>query len=208
MGYENARKCVHVKEMNEYSFIRFAAGASAAICLSRLGHFTLLGFFRAWREAGVSWKRYGEAGSMPPGNWVKATAVEEVYGLKYRQANVRAFCTAVAMAERKGLHYGLALAPQPDNPDDPSAIAILGQAFEKRWFRSERLREWHIGYVRRQLAKEIYEEFLSKSIPIASQLRNIYESGRYIEINYFVLAPPGNSFSSRVRQGRTKRREE
>lgn len=156
----------------------------------------------------MGWKRYAEAGSIPPGRWVKTTVAEEVHGLRYRQANVRAFCMAVEKAERKGLSYGVALAPQPGNPDDPFAIAVLGQAFEKRWFRSVRLREWHIGYVRRELAREIHDEFLSKGIAVASQLRSIYESGRYIEIKYFVLAPPGNSFSSRVRQGRASRRSE
>jgi len=129
--------------------------------------------------------------------------LEEVYGLQYREANVQAFCAAVAVAGAKHLSYGVALAPQADNPNDPNAIAIFGQCEVKPWLRSKWLNEWHIGCVRWELAQELHEEFLSKGIPIASQLRNIYRDGKYTEINYFVLAPKGRSHSSRMRRARS-----
>lgn len=147
--------------------------------------------------------RYGENGLRPPGEWVQATLSEEVYGLRYREANVQAFCAAVAIADAEQLSYGVALTPQADNPNDPNAIAILGQCEVKPRFRSKRMNEWHIGYVRQELAQELHEEFLSKGIPVASQLRNIYRSGKYTGINYFVLAPKGHSHSSRMRRARS-----
>lgn len=151
----------------------------------------------------MAYVRYGEKGQRPPGEWVQATLSETVVGNRYRESNVDAFCAAVAAADLRNLAYGVALTPQPGNPEDPYALAVFGQCEVKPWFRSIRLKEWHIGYVRRDLAREMHDEFLSQGIPIASHLRNIYRSGKYIEINFFILAPKGHSHSARMKRARS-----
>ena len=143
------------------------------------------------------WRKYGKHRHRLPGKWVQATTVEEVWGVKRRKADALAFCRAVEKAERGKLVYGVALAPQPDNPHDKNAIAVLGQCMVKPWFRKPALKEWHIGYVRRELAGELHDEFLSKDIPIASEMYEVFHSGDYIEIKFIVLAPPGHSESAR-----------
>ena len=126
--------------------------------------------------------------------------VEEVWGVHHRKENARAFCHAVKAAEKAGREYGIALAPQPDNPHDPNAIGVLGQCMVKLWFRAPQLREWHIGYVQRDLAKELNNEFLSKDITIASELYEIFEQGDFFEIKFIVLAPSGHSHSARMKR--------
>jgi hypothetical protein len=112
-----------------------------------------------------------------------------VWGVRHRKDDARAFCNAVKDADKDGLEYGVALAPQPDNSEDPNAIAVLGQCMMKPWFRAPRLKEWHVGYVRRDLANELHVEFLSKGVPIASELYEIFEQRDFYEIKFFVLAP-------------------
>lgn len=133
---------------------------------------------------------------------MQATLVEEVVGVQYRKPDVRGFCAAVRKAERAGLEYGVALAPQPNNVHDPNAIAVLGQCMVKRWLRSPRLMEWHIGYVERGLATELHEEFLDLGIPIASELYEIFQQGDFFDVKFIVLAPPGHSHRTRMKRRR------
>lgn len=151
----------------------------------------------------ANWVKYGKNRQRPPGKWVQASALEEVWGIKHRKNNARAFCHAVKDADKAGLEYGVALAPQPENPEDSNAIAVLGQCMVKPWFRAPRLKEWHVGYVRRDLASELQDEFLSKDVPIASELYEIFEQRDFYEIKFFILAPPGNSHSARLRRSKT-----
>lgn len=48
-----------------------------------------------------SWEKYGKDRHRLPGKWVQATIVEEVWGVRHRKANVRAFCDAVKKAAVK-----------------------------------------------------------------------------------------------------------
>lgn len=149
-------------------------------------------------------KKFGRGRHRPPGEWVQTTLAEEVFGLKHREANARAFAAAVEKAERAGQRYGVALALQPDNPHDRYAIAVFGQCMVKPFLRTPKLREWHIGFVERELARELHDDLLSRGIPISSELYSIYKSGKYLEINYIVLAPPGYGHSARTRSDRSK----
>ena len=153
----------------------------------------------------ADWRKYGEDRHRPPGEWVQTTVVEEVWGVNYRRSNANAFCKAVEAAERSGLIYGLALAPEPTNKNDPNAIAVFGQCMVKPFFRSPRLHQWHIGYVQRDLARELHQGLLSRGIPIASELYRIFEQDDYLEIKFIVLAPPGNGHKVRMRGQRSER---
>ena len=148
----------------------------------------------------ASQKRYGRDRHRPPGEWVQATLVEKVVGVQFRKSNVREFCECVARGEKSHMAYGVALAPEPDNEHDPFAIAVLGQCMVKKIFRKPKLVEWHVGYVSKDLARELHKDFLSKDIPIASELYKIYTAHDYYDIEFLVLAPPGHSHSSRMRR--------
>jgi hypothetical protein len=147
----------------------------------------------------AEWRKYGENRHRPPGEWVQTTVVEEVWGINHRMSDAKAFCRAVELAERASLTYGVALAPEPTNRYDPNAIAVLGQCMVKRFFGSPKLQEWHIGYVQRDLARELHEDLLSKGIAVASELYRIFEQDDYLEVKFIVLAPPGHGHKVRLR---------
>jgi hypothetical protein len=54
-----------------------------------------------------------------------------------------AFARAAREAEAKGLIYGVELEHRPDNPHDPNAIAVIGIAERKGWFKRT-VDRWHI----------------------------------------------------------------
>lgn len=143
--------------------------------------------------------RFAQDRHRPDGKWVQATTVEEVVGVHHRKADATAFAEAARVAERKGLQYGLQLEHQPNNPHDPKAIAVYGVAEIKGIFRSG-VKEWHIGYLPAELTGEMCQEFVSKGVPIAAELYSIYEGkDGFLDFKVIILAPPGNSLSSRRR---------
>ena len=133
----------------------------------------------------------------PEGKWVKATTVESVAGVHHRKADAKAFADAVRVAERKQLSYGVQLEHRPDNPHDKNAIAVLGVAETKGWF-GQSVKEWQIGYLERETAEQLVDEFVNKEIPIAAELHSVYESANgFLDFNIIILAPPGHSESAR-----------
>ena len=153
----------------------------------------------------MGYRKFGKDRHRPPGEWVQTTELESVVGIQYRKAAAQAFANAVEQAERSGLSYGLQLELQPNHPQDANAIAVYGVAECKRWLRGPLRREWLVGYLVREMAAEVHEELISKSVSIAAELYEIYEGdGGFIDIKYFVLAPPGHSASVR-RRARTAR---
>lgn len=147
----------------------------------------------------AGWRKYGLDRHRPAGDWVQTTVVEEVWGINHRKGDVVAFCQAVDDAERSGRPYGIYLRPEPANQHDPNAIAVIGRCMVKPLFRSPRLKEWHIGYIQRDLAREIHEDLLGKGIPIASELYCIFEQDDYVEVKLIVLAPSGHGHKVRIR---------
>lgn len=128
----------------------------------------------------------------PDGEWVNTTIGISVAGIQHRFQSVVEFAAAAKQAEDSGSHYGLRLAPEPTNAHDKNAIKVFGVVGEK---------EWHIGYLRQETAKEITADLVSKGIPIAATLLNIYVSpSGFIDVNFLILAPPGNSHTSRLRK--------
>jgi len=143
--------------------------------------------------------RYGQNRYRPDGEWVKTTLTESVVGVHYRKADAIAFARAARKAEAKGLVYGVELEHRPDNEHDPNAIAVIGFAERKGWFKCT-VNRWHIGYLDRDIAAEIVGDLASKGIPVAAELFSIYESDNgYLDFKVIVLAPPGNSMKVRQR---------
>lgn len=73
---------------------------------------------------------------MPGGEWVQTTLAESVVGVHHRKADAVDFPRAARKAEKKGLQYGVQLGHRPDNEHDANAIAAIGVAEEKGWFRA------------------------------------------------------------------------
>ncbi|WP_085043876.1 HIRAN domain-containing protein [Ensifer aridi] len=138
--------------------------------------------------------RFAKDRYAPDGKWVQTTIVESVVGVRHRFANAAAFAEAARNAERFGQLYGVTLEPQPDNVHDRNAIAVHGQVGTQKW---------HVGYLDRELAAELNRDLLSKDIPIAAELYEIWvgDTG-LIDIKVIVLAPPGNSMKVRLKQSR------
>ena len=140
----------------------------------------------------------------PVGDWVQTTLVEEVWGLSHRKTNVAAFCHAVFDAERTKRAYGIYLRPEPANQHDPNAIAVIGRCMVKPFFRSPRSEEWHIGYIQRDLARELHEDLLGRGVPIESELYCIFEQDDYVEVKFIILAPPGHGHKVRIRNRQSR----
>jgi len=135
--------------------------------------------------------KYAKDRHQPAGVWVRATIVVEVAGIQHRKADAAAFCAYANRAEGLKEPYGLRLEIDPNNSFDPNAIKVFGHA---------QGREWHIGYVDAETAKDAAKDLLSAHIPIAAELYSIYvSSGEFIEIKYLLLAPKGYSHKARVR---------
>lgn len=140
----------------------------------------------------------------PEGDWVQATIAEKVQGVHFKKPNADAFAKAAQKAESKGLHYGLSLEPEPDNPHDKNAVAVYGHAEVPGLF-GKKAKRWQIGYLSKDLAAEMVKEFYAKSIPIAAELYSIWRSDNgFLDFSLIVLAPPGHSHSNRIKGGKKK----
>lgn len=106
---------------------------------------------------------------------------------------------AVKKAEARRLPYGLMLERQPNNPHDKNAIAIFGVADVRTLFGTKR-REWHIGFVPADVSADVVTNLIDEGVPVAVELYRIYE-GRdgYLDVKFFILAPPGYSYSKRTK---------
>ena len=137
--------------------------------------------------------RYAQNRHQPSGEWVQTTLAENVVGVHHRKADALAFARAAQTAEAQGWVYGIELEHRPDNLHDLNAIAVIGVAERKGWFR-RKINKWHIGYLDRETAAEIVRDLVSKNIAVAAKLYSIYESSEgFLDFKVIVLAPPGHS---------------
>ncbi|MFD1744062.1 HIRAN domain-containing protein [Rhizobium helianthi] len=123
---------------------------------------------------------------------MQTTTVVKVAGVQHRKRDVSAFIAAVRAAERGGLIYGVRLIPEPSNRYDANAIAVMGFAGQ---------REWQIGYLERDLAREINRDLIDKGLPVAGELYAVWVGDNgFVDISIIVLAPPGNGLKARLRR--------
>ncbi len=148
----------------------------------------------------MTWTKFARDRHKPDGKWVQATAVEKVAGVIFRYADAKTFADEAKTAELKGRRYGVDLRPEPGNPVDPQAIAVVGWVTAKGWVSGERRKEWHIGYVAAETAANLHRAILSQGQPIAGEIYAIFESGDFLDFSIIVLAPPGFSQSSLASQ--------
>lgn len=142
--------------------------------------------------------RYAQDRHRPDGEWVQTSLAESVVGVHHRKADAIAFARAAKNAEAKGFVYGVELEHHPDNPHDSNAIAVIGLAERKGWFKRT-VDRWQIGYLDRDTAAEVIADLVSKGIPVAAELYSVYEGkDGFLDFKVIVLAPPGHG--TKVRQ--------
>lgn len=136
--------------------------------------------------------RFGKDRHAPPGQWVQTTMMLKVAGVMHRRDAATAFANSIRISERSGAAYGVEVEPEPENPHDRNAVAVYGVARGSRW---------HVGYLDAHTAEEINRDLISKGIPIAAELYEIWvgDDG-FIDIKIIVLAPPGNSLKARLKR--------
>ena len=143
-------------------------------------------------------ERIGKDRHKPAGQWVQTTMVVPVAGVQFRQSNVASFVDAVRKAERTSLRYGVRIEHQPDNKHDANAIAVYGHAEYKGWFRLGS-KEWHVGFLDRETAKEIVRDLVAAGVPISAELYEIYVGDRnFVDVKVIVLAPSGHGLKARL----------
>jgi hypothetical protein len=144
--------------------------------------------------------KFGTKRYKPDGVWVQTTLAESVVGVQFRKDAAEAYATAVEKAEKAGLQYGVQLEAQPNNPHDRNAIAVYGVCEVKGLF-SKSLKEWHIGYLSRDLAEELTADLVSKGVPISAELYSIYRGlDGFLDFKVIVLAPRGHGHKARLQK--------
>lgn len=136
--------------------------------------------------------RFGQHRHKPSGEWVQTTTVESVVGIPHRKDSVEKFCAAVAKAERSGRRYGVRLVQERANKFDPLAIAVEGYAANQ---------SWHIGYLDKDLSRDLYRDLLNSGIPIEGELYSVWIADNgFIDVKILVLAPPGHGMKARLKR--------
>jgi len=138
--------------------------------------------------------KFGRDRLQPPGDWVQTTGLLDVHGIEHRRGDAMAFAKAVRSAEQKRQRYGVRLQPEPTNPHDANAIKVMGQATVQTFFGSLKTREWHIGYVPAEVARELTEDLIKPGLSFSGELYGIYigDVGGFLDIEFFVLTPKGS----------------
>jgi hypothetical protein len=145
--------------------------------------------------------KHGTDRHRPQGDWVGFTNAISIVGVSMRRAEAAAFADAVSEAERRRLIYGVNLQYEPNNPDDPNALAVIGTAERKALFGGIKTREWKIGYLPREIAVEVVDELIKPGLPVGIELFSIYRgSAGYVDFKVIVLGPPGQSQSARQKR--------
>jgi len=120
--------------------------------------------------------RYGLARHRPPGHWDPIARSEPIVGTLFHVDEVAAFTAAVRRAEKLGLRYGLRLAHIPGGFETNASVAVYGEAETQHIFGSKSKREWRIGALSQDMAREVIGEFLDKDIPVAAELVSVVET--------------------------------
>lgn len=119
-------------------------------------------------------------GSMPPGEWRRATPLLTVHGIQYRKEEATAFARAAFKLYDAGRPFGIVIEREPDNPADRNALKVIG------WGGGV---SRHVGYVEALEAARAAERY--PGVHLAADLYSLYlGSGGFMDIRYFLSVPP------------------
>lgn len=138
-------------------------------------------------SAGVS--KFGQDRFIPRGSWLETTNVISINEPNELRGNLQEFGAAVRTLESTSGKYGVRLRRERFNKRDAHAIAVDGYAGGN---------SWHIGYLSRDLAREIYSDLLNRGVPVEAALESVLDrDGRFGNVRIQLLAPPAYGVKDR-----------
>jgi hypothetical protein len=152
----------------------------------------------------VARQKLGQKRHRPSGDWVQTSTLFEIAGIEHRYDQVKKWIDAVVFADKSGLIYGVEVKAEPSNPYDKNAIIVIGYSQSKGLFGQIARKQWPIGYVPKEIAKDITENLIAREIPISAELFDITllktDSKNLFYVRMLLLGPPGHGLGSRVMQ--------
>lgn len=127
-----------------------------------------------------NWQKIKGGGSMPLGNWKRATPLLTVHGIRYRREDALQFAKTSIRLHETGKPFGLIIEREPDNPHDRNALKVVG------WGAGV---SRHVGYVDALEAARSNERF--PGAHLAAEFYSVYIGrGGFIDIRFFLSVPP------------------
>ena len=148
---------------------------------------------------GQEWRNYGQE-TRPDGKWVRATGQVGVRGLKDRLENFEAFADAAEAASLAGLIFGVDIERARPRPASAYGLKVLGLAQCKGLFGGVKARGWELGYIRQDLAEDLFEHLVANDISIASELSSILYDMTDPAVLFYLIVPKGDTREDRSRR--------
>ncbi len=148
---------------------------------------------------GQEWRNYGQE-TRPDGKWVRATGKVGVQGLKDRLENFEAFADAAEAASWIGLRFGVDIERARPRPASAYGLKVLGLAQCKGLFGGVKARGWELGYIRQDLAEDVFEHLVANDISIASELCSILYDMTDPAVLFYLIVPKGDTREDRSRR--------
>jgi len=133
-------------------------------------------------------KHVFETAAVQKGKWRQYLGRQKIAGVHHYRHAATKFIHGAIRAEKQGLPYGLEVKPEPANPYDPNALAIIAHWNRKRLFSAPLHISDHIGYVAADMAEDIAN--MRPRPPVAARLLYAYiGNDGYVDIEYSLLLP-------------------
>jgi hypothetical protein len=120
-------------------------------------------------------------GSLPIGDWKRASELLSVKGIQYRRSDALKFTKLALISHKEYRPFGLLIEPEPSNPEDENALKVMG------WSGNKTI---HLGYVDRVEASRQSERY--PGARLAAEFYSLYlSSSDFIDVRFFLCVPGG-----------------
>ena len=147
------------------------------------------------------WRNYGQE-TRPDGKWVRATGKLGVQGLKDRLEVFEEFADAAEQASWAGLRFGVDIERARPRPASAYGLKVLGMAQYKGLFGfgGVKARGWELGYIRQDVAEDVFEHLVANDISVASELCSILYDMKNPAVLFYLIVPKGDTREDRSRR--------
>lgn len=135
----------------------------------------------------MAWRNYG-AITRPDGQWVRASGMCSVLGLEKDIQGFIYWADAAEKAHKKKLRFG---ADIMEALDGSGRIDVVGVAQTKSFFGKVSAKQWILGHIWGEVAKEMRERYVDKGVQIASELYSVHYDRSDPEVKIYILVPKG-----------------
>lgn len=126
-----------------------------------------------------NWRKIKGGGTMPAGEWKRATPLLTVRGIIYHYQEALAFAKAAIRLHDVDKPFGLLIEREPDNPHGKTALKVMG------WGGGV---SRHIGYVESLESHRSAERY--PGCYLAAELYSVYlGGGGFVDVRYFLTVP-------------------